>query len=155
VRGAFDAEESATGLTRASATPAWGGRLVWRRDADAIRKLQSQGAKLKLTGENTEHRNTRATTFTVSRHGKTGDSCASIVCQRPDAPLEHAVAVLTPYHAPRHCSHLHLRVNPDNNLPKQLHFFPLFSYLQRHPLTIHDGLAPRTDPVPPRAASRQ
>ena len=55
VRGAFDAEESATGLTRASATPAWGGRLVWRRDADAIRKLQSQGAKLKLTGESTEH----------------------------------------------------------------------------------------------------
>ena len=51
VKGVFDAEESATGLTRASANPVWGGSLVWRRDADQIRKLQSSGAKLKLTGE--------------------------------------------------------------------------------------------------------
>ena len=50
VKGTFDAEESATGLTRASTNPVWGGCLVWRRDADQIRKLQSQGAKLKLTG---------------------------------------------------------------------------------------------------------
>ena len=50
VKGVFDSEETATGLTRASSTPVWGGSLVWRRDADQIRKLQSQGAKLKLTG---------------------------------------------------------------------------------------------------------
>lgn len=50
VKGVFDSEESATGLTRANTNPVWGGSLVWRRDADQIRKLQSQGAKLKLTG---------------------------------------------------------------------------------------------------------
>ena len=50
VRGVFDSEESATGLTRASTSPVWGGSLVWRRDAKQIRKLQSQGSKLKLTG---------------------------------------------------------------------------------------------------------
>jgi hypothetical protein len=50
VRGVFDAEECGTGLARAAASPAWGGALTWRRDADQVRRLQSQGAKLKLTG---------------------------------------------------------------------------------------------------------
>jgi len=50
VIGSFDAEESTTGIARASSSPTWGGSLVWRRDAEQIRVLQSQGAKLKLTG---------------------------------------------------------------------------------------------------------
>jgi hypothetical protein len=50
VIGSFDAEESTTGIARASSSPTWGGSLVWRRDVEQIRVLQSQGAKLKLTG---------------------------------------------------------------------------------------------------------
>ena len=50
VKGMFDSEESATGLTRANTNPVWGGTLLWKRDVKQIRTLQSQGAKLKLTG---------------------------------------------------------------------------------------------------------
>ena len=39
-----------TGVSRASTNPSWGSTLVWRRSSESVRKLQSQGAKLKLTG---------------------------------------------------------------------------------------------------------
>ena len=51
VNGVFDDEQCGTGYTRLSSTPVWNcPPLAWRRDAESIRKLQSQGAKLKLTG---------------------------------------------------------------------------------------------------------
>ena len=51
VNGVFDNEQTGTGFTRLSTTPVWSGPpLTWRRDAESVRKLQSQGAHLKLTG---------------------------------------------------------------------------------------------------------
>ena len=50
VRGVFDNEVVCTGVSRASTNPSWGSTLVWRRSSESVRKLQSQGAKLKLTG---------------------------------------------------------------------------------------------------------
>ena len=51
VHGVFDDEQQGTGFTRLSTTPVWSGpALSWRRSAAAVKKLQAQGAKLKLTG---------------------------------------------------------------------------------------------------------
>jgi len=50
VRGVFDNEVVRTGVSRASTSPSWDRTLVWRRSSECVRKMQSQGAKLKLTG---------------------------------------------------------------------------------------------------------
>ena len=56
VNGVFDNEQTGTGFTRLSTTPVWSGPpLTWRRDAESVRKLQSQGAHLKLTGAPATH----------------------------------------------------------------------------------------------------
>ena len=58
VNGVFDNEQTGTGFTRLSTTPVWSGPpLTWRRDAESVRKLQSQGAHLKLTGASASHLN--------------------------------------------------------------------------------------------------
>ena len=62
VNGVFDNEQTGTGFTRLSTTPVWSGPpLTWRRDAESVRKLQSQGAQLKLTGAPATHLNVDAT----------------------------------------------------------------------------------------------
>ena len=51
VNGVFDDEQHGTGFTRLSTTPVWSGPpLTWQRSAGEIKRLQAQGAKLKLTG---------------------------------------------------------------------------------------------------------
>jgi len=57
VNGVFDEDQQGTGFTRLSTAPVWSGpALNWRREAGAIKKLQAQGAKLKLTGTSPNQR---------------------------------------------------------------------------------------------------